>query len=358
MRRGFILFVGILALALVPAMACAQNSGAFGLSGLPSMPSLSGGSNNCGNTKGFGFAPEVYFGWGIPQNRNTSVSLTAQDQGADSIQNVNLNLPTRGFWLGVALPVGLTDNLSFVATGWYLTAGYMNLNTNTNTSEENLVVNNGGGNTALPPLFGVDWGAKPYWWFADGALAYTFGGSGCGGPASSGFSLLLGARYDYYFVAVNNPNGTNFQNSLFTNQDEGDVTSRAVIPFVGFQTAFKDSVQNLSVRFLGAPVLGNCNVGLTTMVGRFQYEDVTYNAGYFCEIFGEYSRKFFGSSQAGVFARWNTTSARSSGTGAINNSGGGLQVTNWGNQDNYSLSLWRNSWTLGGLVTLDFTTPF
>ncbi len=48
MRRGFIFFVSILALALVPAMACAQYSGAFGLSGLPSMPSLFGGSGNCG----------------------------------------------------------------------------------------------------------------------------------------------------------------------------------------------------------------------------------------------------------------------------------------------------------------------
>ena len=48
MRRGFILFVGILALALAPALVSAQYSGAFGLSGLPSMPSMFGGSSKCG----------------------------------------------------------------------------------------------------------------------------------------------------------------------------------------------------------------------------------------------------------------------------------------------------------------------
>ncbi len=362
MRRGFILFVGILTLALVPAMACAQNSGAFGLSGLPSMPSFFGGSSNCGGgNQCSGFAPEFYVGWGIPQNRNTSVSLTADNQGAANIQNINLNLPIGGLWLGTALPVCLTDNLSLVATGWYLVPGYDNLNTNTYTTGANLIVSNGNTrtNVLLPTLMGVDWGAKPYWWFVDGAFAYTLAGSSCGGTClGSGFSILAGVRYDYFSVAVTNP--SNFNNYVvFGNQDEGNVESRAVIPFVGFQTVFRDSVQNLSVRFLGIPtILGSSNIGLTTNIGRFEYDNINYNkGGQFYEIFGEYTRKFFGSSQAGVFARWNTATAKSSGTGQINNVGAG-QVINSAMQDTYSLSLYRSSWTLGGVVTLDFATPF
>lgn len=351
MRRGFILFVGILALALAPAMACAQYSPAFGLSGLPSMPSFFGGSSGCGAGQGLGMAPEIYLGWGIPQERNTSVSLTADNQGAANIQNINLNLPTGGLWIGASLPISLSENLSLVADGWYLSSGYDNLNTNTNTTQTNLIVNNGGTNQTLgllPQVLGVDWAAKPYWWFIDGAFAY-------GKPS---FSVLAGVRYDYYSVAVTNP--SNFGNYvLFSNQDEADVTSRAVIPFIGFQTAFRSSDQNLLVRFLGIPtILGNTNVGVTTTVGRFEFDNINYNkGGYFYEIFGEYTRRLFGASQAGVFARYNTASAKSSGTGQIDNGAGGLQLVN-ANSDTYSFSLYRNSWTIGGLVSLDFATPF
>ncbi|MGA8833499.1 MAG: hypothetical protein WB554_18015 [Desulfomonilaceae bacterium] len=347
MRRGFIFFVSILALALVPAMACAQYSGAFGLSGLPSMPSLFGGSGNCGGgAKCPAFVPELYVGWGIPQNRNTSVSLTAQGLGVAGITNVNLNLPTSGLWLGAALPVALSDNLSFVADGWYLVPGYSNL------SSDEFYSYAGGG---IAPIIiynqlGNNWGAKPYWWYVDGAFAYTFAGRGCGGMSGGGFSLLLGVRYDYYTVGITSPD--NIFN-LFDNGDAGDVTSRAVIPFVGFQTSYRDSVQNLSVRIIGIPtIVGSSFVGLTTTGGnRFEYNDVTYNkGGQFYEIFGEYTRKFFGASQAGIFARWNTALAKSSGTGAI--------VNNSALQDSFDFSLYRTTWTLGGLVTLDFNTPF
>jgi len=343
MRRGFIFFVSILALALVPAMACAQYSGAFGLSGLPSMPSLFGGSGNCGGggAKGPAFVPELYVGWGIPQNRNTSVSLTAQGLGVGTVKDIKLNLSTDGLWLGAALPVGLTENLSFVATGWYLVPGYSTLNSNEFYAP-----------LRTNYLLGNQWGAKPSWWFVDGAFAYTFGGPGCGGIAGGGFSLLLGVRYDYYTVGITSPDNIDY---LFDNGDAGDVISRGVIPFVGFQVSYKDTVQNLSVRLIGIPtIVASSYVGLTTTGGnRFEYNDITYNkGGQFYEIFGEYTRKFFGASQAGIFARWNTATAKSSG------SGGFINNLNPANQDTFDFTLYRSTWTLGGLMTLDFSTPF
>ena len=47
----------------------------------------------------------------------------AQNNGAANVREITVKLPTNGFWLGAALPVCLGENLSFVATGWYLFPG-------------------------------------------------------------------------------------------------------------------------------------------------------------------------------------------------------------------------------------------
>jgi hypothetical protein len=294
------------------------------------MPSFFGGSSNCGGAAAPGIAPAVYFGWGIPQDRNTSVSLTAQNNGAGNVRTVDIKLATGGFWLGAALPVSLTDNLAFVATGWYLFPGDSNANSSENFLNQQLEQN---------ILLGNNWGAKPNWWFVDGAFSYGW----------QGFSVLLGLRYDYYTVSITGPSNVD---GLFDNQDQGDVISRGWIPFIGFQSAYTDTVQSIKVRMLGIPtIVGSSYVGLS-FVGnnRFAYNDVAYTGGHFYEVFGEYTRKFFGSSQAGVFARWNTARATSSDTGSL--------INNPAQQDTYNFSLNRSSLTLGGLVTFDFNTPF
>ncbi|MFH0960468.1 MAG: hypothetical protein V1897_17400 [Pseudomonadota bacterium] len=333
MRRGLILFVGILALALAPTFVGAQYSGAFGLSGLPSMPSMFGGSGKCGDAASPGIAPAFYVGWGIPQERNTSVSLTAQHLGASNVRSVDIKFPTNGLWLGAALPISLTESsqcggsasLSFVATGWYLFGGDGNADS--------------WDDYTIPGLAGYsnDWSAKHNWWFVDGALAYGW----------SGFAALVGLRYDNYTASFTSPN--NF--GLFTGREGTNFLSSAWIPFIGFQSAYTDSNQSLKVRMLGIPtIVGYSYVGLTvTGAQRFEYNNPNYTAGHFFEVFGEYTRKFFGASQAGVFLRWNSARATSSGTG---------EILNTAFQDTYNFSLNRSSWTLGGLVTLDFNTPF
>jgi len=323
MRRGLILFVGIMALALAPTLVGAQYSGAFGLSGLPSMPSMFGGSGS-GNAALPGIAPAFYVGWGIPQDRNTSVSLTAQNLGAGTVRSVDIKFPTNGVWLGTALPVSLGDNLSFVATGWYLFGGDNHANS--------------WDNYAIPAVQDLnDWSAKHNWWFVDGALAYGW----------TGFAALVGLRYDNYTASLTSPNNL----GLFNGQQEVSFLSSAWIPFVGVQSAYTDTVQSLKIRALGIPtIVGYSYVGLTVNPAtRFEYNNPNYTAGHFFEVFGEYTRKFFGSSQAGVFLRWNSARATSSGTG---------QILTTAFQDTYNFSLNRSSWTLGALATLDFTTPF
>ncbi len=336
MRRGLILFVGILALALAPTFVGAQYSGAFGLSGLPSMPSMFGGSGKCGDAASPAIAPAFYVGWGVPQDRNTSVSLTAQNLGASNVRSVDIKLPTNGLWLGTALPVSLGDNFSFVATGWYLFGG----GTSGNSREDHsalVEIRDHDGPVLTPFSYANDWSAKHNWWFVDGALAYGW----------TGFAALVGLRYDNYTASLTSPNNL----GLFTGQQETSFLSSAWIPFIGFQSAYTDAVQSLKVRMLGIPtIVGYSYVGLTVAGGnRFEYNNPNYTAGHFFEVFGEYTRRFFGSSQAGAFLRWNSARATSSGTGEI------LTTTN---QDSYNFSLNRSSWTLGGLVTLDFSTPF
>lgn len=331
MRRGLILFVGILALALAPTFVGAQYSGAFGLSGLPSMPSMFGGSGKCGDAASPGIAPAFYVGWGIPQDRNTSVSLTAQHLGAANVRSVDIKFPTNGLWLGAALPVSLTESsqcggsssLSFVATGWYLFGG------------DNYA--NSRDDYAIPAAQDLNsWSVKHNWWFVDGALAYGW----------TGFAALVGLRYDNYTASLTSPNNW----GLFNGQQEASFLSSAWIPFIGFQSAYTDAIQSLKIRALGIPtILGYGYVGLTTTAGRFEYNNPNYTSGHFFEVFGEYTRKFFGASQAGVFLRWNSTGAFSSGTG---------EILNTANQDSYDFNLHRTSWTVGGLMTLDFSTPF
>ena len=340
MIRRLALFFGVLAIIWAPTMVCAQYSGAFGLSGLPSMPSMFGSSGKCGDAGAPNLSPAVYIGWGIPQDRNTSVTLSAQNTGLvpslnTTLRTVNVNLPTNGVWLGAALPMALTSpaecgsssNLSFVASGWYLFTGQTNP-----SLYDDYIVN-------VPPPFSTHtWNSQGAWWFVDGALAYGW----------TGFAALLGLRYDNYSLNLTSPD--NLNGGLFTGQQEGQFLSSAWIPFIGFQSAYTDTVQSLKVRMLGIPtILGYSYLGVTVAgADRLQYNNVNYSGGYFFEAFGEYSRKFLGSSQAGVFLRWNATGARSSDTAAL---------VNAASSDKFDFSLTRNSWTLGGLVTLDFNSP-
>ncbi len=237
MRRGLILFVGIMALALAPTFVGAQYSGAFGLSGLPSMPSMFGGSGKCGDAASPGIAPAFYVGWGIPQDRNTSVSLTAQNLGATNVRSIDIKFPTNGLWLGAALPVSLTESsqcggsssLSFVATGWYLFGG--------DTTADSW------DNCNLAPILqdANNWSAKHNWWFVDGALAYGW----------TGFAALVGLRYDNYTASLTSPNTL----GLFNGQHEASFLSSAWIPFIGFQSAYTDTIQSLKIRMLGIPTI-------------------------------------------------------------------------------------------------------
>jgi len=318
MRRGLLLLVAVIALAMTPALSCAQFGG---ISGLPTFGNFFGSGAGCGDTKTPGLAPTVYFGWMPDIDNGVGASLDAQNIGVAAIQNVTLKYRTSGFWLGGALPVPLTDKISFIGTGWYLFP-----------SNSTATINEGVGLTQQT-LYGASWNKTDVWWFLDGVLAF----------GDSNFSALFGLRYDKFSTRYDSP--TNTGGALIGNGANVDFISHGLIPLIGAQAGFKNSASALNVRIIGIPTLaGDARVNFTVNDAQRLESTGNYNGGHFLEVFAEYSRQIFVNSNLGVFMRYNT--AR--GTSDMDTTFTGLPSSP------YLFSFNRQSWTFGGLLSLSF----
>lgn len=309
MRRGLLLLVGVIVLALAPALACAQ------ISGLPSLGGFFGSGSGCAPAVGPGAAAAVYLGWMPGQENAVGASLDAQNAGAFNVRSINFKYQTSGLWLGGALPIQITDKLSFLGTGWYLfpSDGKADL-------RETVAANN----------WGNDWTKKDIWWFVDGAAVY----------GDANFAAIAGFRYDKFSTNVSSANIN------FNAGQQADLISQAFIPLIGVQGGYKSSVSALNVRAVGFPtMLGNAKANFTIdNTNRFEATG-TYNGGHFLEFLAEYSRQMFANGDAGVFLRWNTTRV----TSYVNGTTTIAPTT-----DDYLLSFNRNTWTFGGKVGLSF----
>lgn len=282
MRRGLLLLVGVIALALTPALSCAQFGGMPGISGLPTLGNFFGSSSGCGDTKAPAFAPTVYFGWMPKQDNNVGLSLDAQNIGAFNIQNANFKYSTSGFWLGGALPLQLSDNLSIIGTGWYLfpSDNTADLSQALFPQRELIAYNN-------------NWDKKDIWWFLDGVLAW----------GNANFAALAGFRYDKF--------STNFSggdSNPFNLGQNIDIISHGYIPLIGAQAGYKSSVSSANVRIIGFPTMvGDATANFTIAAGNRLEATGNYNGGHFLEIFAEYARQFMANGDLGVFLRFNST---------------------------------------------------
>lgn len=320
MRRGLLLLVAVIALAMTPALSSAQFGG---ISGLPTFGNFFGSGAGCGDPKTPGLAPAVYFGWMPDIDNGVGASLDAQRLGVGNITNIVLKYRTSGFWLGGALPVQLTDSISFIGTGWYLFP-----------SDSTATINQwAAGQEQHNLLFGASWNKRDVWWFVDGVFAW----------GNSNFSALLGLRYDKFSSRFDGP--TNINGALIGNGANADFISHGLIPLIGAQAGFKNSVSALNVRIVGIPTLaGDAKVNFTIDNATRLESTGNYNGGHFLEIFAEYSRQVFVNSNLGVFMRWNT--AR--GTSDMDTSLTGFQDAS------YLFSFNRQSWTFGGLLSFAF----
>ncbi len=101
-------------------------------------------------------------------------------------------------------------------------------------------------------------------------------------------------------------------------------------------------------------------VGIPTLVGSVKYIESGirtrieanghYNNGYFLECFVEYFCQVSGCARFGLFGRWNMAQGKASlNVGFIQPPVGYIP------NDAFQVALHRNSWTLGGAFSLDFT---
>jgi len=316
MKRVAVLCVGVLLLALVPALVSAQGW----LPGLPSFGGMLGGRASCGESLAPGLGPLIFYvGWQPPERFRFGAN---GDPPVGGIAGIGQKYKLQGIWLGLQESCRASDWLGFMATGWYF------IPSNTMSEE---VYNRG--------ILGTrNWDTSTQWWFVDGAFLL----GGC-----SGLSAIVGLRFDYSNTQFsnNNPFATF---ALGHVGDEATVNSQGWIPLLGTQYAYTSSTTNLTFRAVGFPtLLGNVkyteNVG---GAGGAQFSG-TYNNGYFLEFFAEYSR-MFGPGGVGLFARWNMTHGTSNSDFSVDGLG----------SSGFDLGLNRTAWTLGASATLSFNTPW
>ncbi len=301
-----ILLLLFLLVSFTPATAL-EFSGAS-LPGLNSLRGCLGGTSGCGKEACTGLgAPVFYTGWMGARN-GISYELSS-DTGRLAHQ-----YPLQGVWVGAAETVALNDNLGAVLSGWILVQG-----NKTHTSEAD-------GNTPYK------WDRTPTnWYYLDGLLT-------CKGPG--GITGLAGFRYEDHT--------SHFRKlEAVLLPDSADVKINHYIPLVGVQWNYDGADTNLVFRTVGFPGLyGNFN--LVELFGLVPFEaKATYQRGYFLEIFSEYSRRLCGI-EVGVFGKWNLAHATSH-----------AQVVDQPGSPAFSesLSLLRTTWTVGGSLHMEFSTP-
>jgi len=321
MKRVAVVLLGVMALALMPTIGCAQ--GLFGgLPGLPSFGGLTGGPSGCGEKLCPSANLEAYVGY-MDDRVGTAIDVDTGGIGVGGVQSVRHQFTNRGVWFGLADSICMSDKLSFIASGWYLAPS-------TTDSREQYNEN----------VAERTWDVDPQWWYVDGLFALN--------TPCSGLTLLAGLRYDYYTANFKNP--ANVVGILSLPSDRADVTSQGWIPLIGTQYALSSSCGNLVVRAVGVPTLLG-NVKYKSTFGGIDRGEVkgTYNNGYFLEFFAEWS-KSIGPGSVGVFGRWNSAQGNS-------NVDFNLLGTVGPGDQRFKLTVHRNSWTVGGSVSLNFNMP-
>jgi hypothetical protein len=325
MKKGLLVVVASLMLVAAPAMLCAQS---FLPAGLPGFGTGMGSSSSCTPAgKPFLDPLSFYVGWGDTTPGYVTFSYDAWDP-SHTVNGLTHKWAARGVWLGLAEKANFSNTSAIAVEAWLLlpttgtgSEGYMN------------------GITFQVPG-GLQWDAKPDWWFIDGRLLYT--------PLSTNSSVFAGFRYDHFSTRFERASGV-FGPVIL---GQGDVTVNSYIPYIGLEYNSRGSGNsNYLVRVLGFPWVPADVTHYQTVLPASRLESTGNfsSMGYFFEVFGEYNWTFFGGSSMGAFLRWNTLSGRGNIFETLKP--GGLTAS-----DTFSFN--RNHITIGGKVALDFALPW
>ncbi len=278
-----------------------------------------------------------YAGWGADSKATTlSFNLRHPSSGpfADDLLSIKNSYPVRGLWLGHAAQMNLWGGIGLFGDYWVLVP------TNKPADETFSFTD--------APSGGKTWGTDTAWWFTDAALTCQTCGLG---------ELLAGFRYDRFETSFKDPG--NFFGPIGSSSNTGDVTINCYIPFVGVQTdQGTPGGSRLMFRVIGFPWLGgdviyHDSIGNFTVLTQDRIElEKGVGKGYFLEAFAEYGQAVFSGATVSVFGRWNLLHG-SANRIDITDVFGGTPLTG-----EYQFAFDRQSWTLGGSFSLDFTIPW
>ncbi|MFH1115399.1 MAG: hypothetical protein V1792_15940 [Pseudomonadota bacterium] len=334
MKRGAIVLVGILVLALSPAVAPAQGLLEGGLPSLPGLPYLGGifgGGGSCDGPGPFSFAGNV--GWDY---ETVDLGLDAFNAGIGGWRSFNHTYRFQGLSLGVAATAVSRTGFGAVARFRLFAVG-----SDKDTEDYSLAVG----------TESRHWSTKSDTYYFDGMGFYKiFGGA----------AVVGGFRWNHMETSFQRPDGSTFPTSQ--REDESVLVVNLFEPYVGAMIDQGGASRVLRVGVIGWPQLYG-NVKYEETLGGAPPAGVRYvsrsrkvTEGYFWEAFGEYGLRAAGWGTApaafSVFAKW--TQYHINGESNVDRNAIGIGTTA---SDNFALSMHRNAITAGVKVDVAFDVP-
>jgi hypothetical protein len=247
--------------------------------------------------------------------------------GVGGLNNFRHTFPVQGLWLELSGMMPLNDRVSLFAAGSWLVPV-------NGKSDEDYVFFNWGDRKGR-------WQTSIQWYTLDGGGAFS-----SDGPVA----VVAGFRYDSFEAGFSDPE--RIVEILSLPSDEANFWFGLYIPYVGLVTGWGST---LRVGFIGFPYLpGEVKYGQT--VGAAQPSTVRVDAsgavsdGYFMEIFAQGGADV-GAANIGLFGKWEYLRARA--TLDLDARFLGTQTLN----DSVDLGFYRQCWTVGCELTLDFVSP-
>jgi hypothetical protein len=248
--------------------------------------------------------PNLYFGW-LEYSRGSNWILQRQNMSSTA------SWPLKGFWLGATEEITLGDGLGLLAAGsvffprrsagtWY----------------------------ASPATGTYDFEVPSYdWWSLDLLAKYSVSGA---------FDLLAGFRWDHTSTRLK-----------YSDNTVDDYILNLYLPLVGAQLKQRSEAAALTVRLLLSPIVpGRIRYCFWDKLGYAEFGDFAANSGYLLEAFADYSFRITSDLDVGGFARWNSVRVK---TEERSLSGSAMDPVSW--------NLDIRSWTIGGMVSLGFSSP-
>lgn len=269
------------------------------------------------------------------------LTYTRDHSIASGVAGLKFKFPVQGAWLGGAATLKMSENAGVVASGGILIPASQT----GEASEE--------GVTTTPLRYVTN--SEQDWWYLDGMGFYTI--AGC---SYSGLRAVAGFRWDHLDSrqslnwadiatggTVDNGSGTN------------NLKANAYLPYFGVQSVYRSSTDSVNVKLIGFPYVPGdlkfqesfvqTEAGVTSNGGgAFANSPVSFQSGYFFELFADAGRKVANDFWLGAFVRGQYLTAKT------NPSSYNLATTTAETSFAETIIYYTRAWVLGGLVGVDF----